>query len=91
MRRTLRDRGTPAGLDLEPMHSPPPQAISQFDEALRLHQNGQLAEAEAAYLEILATEPSHPGSLHLLGVIRQQQGRHEEALELVGRAIAGAR
>ena len=58
-----------------------------FDDALRLHQQGHLEEAEAAYEEILAAAPNHAGGLHLLGVIRQQQGRHAEACELIGRAI----
>ncbi len=66
----------------------PTQAVPNFNEALRLHQNGCVAEAEKAYVKILAAEPSHPGSLHLLGVVRQQQGRHEEALELIGQAVA---
>ncbi len=64
---------------------------SLFADALRLHQQGHIEEAEQAYLQILAGEPTHPGGLHLLGVIRQQQGRHEEALELIGRAIGRKR
>jgi predicted O-linked N-acetylglucosamine transferase (SPINDLY family) len=60
---------------------------TSFDDALRLHRQGRIEEAERAYLQILAAQPGHPGGLHLLGVIRQQQGRHEEALELIGRAI----
>ena len=70
------------------MNEPPSQSVSQFDEALRLHQSGHLAEAEVAYLQILAAQPDHSGAIHLLGVICQQQGRHQEALELIGRAIA---
>jgi Tfp pilus assembly protein PilF len=58
-----------------------------LDNAIKLHQEGQIEDAEQAYREILAAEPNHPGALHLLGVIRQQQGRHEEALGLIGRAI----
>ena len=58
-----------------------------FDDALRLHQEGHIEEADAAYQEVLAAQPNHPGGLHLLGVIRQQQGRHREAVELIGRAI----
>ena len=45
---------------------------TSFDDALRLHQQGHLEEAEMAYQEILAAEPKHAGGLHLLGVIRQQ-------------------
>ena len=62
--------------------------VPSFYCAIKLHQQGQIEEAEAAYRQILAAEPDHAGALHLLGVIRQQQGRHEEALELIGRAIS---
>jgi Tfp pilus assembly protein PilF len=63
-------------------------AVRQLQAALELHNKGLIAEAESVYLQILADDSKHPGALHLLGVIRQQQGRHEEALELIGRAIA---
>ena len=61
---------------------------TSFDEALELHQNGRIAEAEAIYRRVLHEQPNHPGTLHLLGVVRQQQGDHEAALELIGRAIS---
>jgi glycosyltransferase involved in cell wall biosynthesis/Tfp pilus assembly protein PilF len=61
---------------------------SLFDDALRLHCARQLEAAERGYLSVLEDEPNNTAVVHLLGVIRQQQGRHEEALELIGRAIA---
>ena len=45
-----------------------------LDTAIKLHQHGWVEEAEQAYREILAAEPNHAGAMHLLGVIRQQQG-----------------
>ena len=65
----------------------PKAMAASLDGAIKLHQNGRVDEAEAAYLQILAAESNHPAVLHLLGVIRQQQGRHEDALQLIGRAI----
>lgn len=59
-----------------------------FAEALRAHQSGQLAEAERRYREILAREPRHADSLHLLGVLAFQRGQHASAVELIGQAIA---
>ena len=59
-----------------------------FNEALAHHQAGRLPEAEQLYRQILALEPRHADSLHLLGVLAQQVGRHDIALELIGRAIA---
>jgi tetratricopeptide (TPR) repeat protein len=56
--------------------------------ARALHQAGRLAEAEALYRQIFATDPNHADCLHLLGVIAQQRGQNELAVELIGKAIA---
>jgi tetratricopeptide (TPR) repeat protein len=60
----------------------------KLDDARALHQAGRLSDAEALYWEILAADPSHSEALHLLGVIAQQRGRNELAVELIGNAIA---
>ena len=62
--------------------------MASLDVAIKLHKDGQIEAAERAYREILTERPSDAGATHLLGVIRQQQGRHEESLELIGLAIA---
>ena len=59
-----------------------------FDGALEHHQAGRLAEAEAIYRQILAAQPHHAETLHLLGVIAHQTGRHELAIESIRQAIA---
>jgi len=64
-----------------------PGAQMMFNEALRHHQAGRLNEAERFYRQILAVEPRHGDSLHLLGVIAYQMGRHDVAVDLVNRAI----
>jgi protein O-GlcNAc transferase len=56
--------------------------------ALRHHQGGQLAEAEALYKRILQSEPQHADALHFLGVLAHQLGRNGQAIELISRAIA---
>src|SRR5262249_13702191 len=43
------------------------------------HQLGQWIEAEAVCRAILESEPKHVGSLHLLGVLAQSRGAHDEA------------
>jgi tetratricopeptide (TPR) repeat protein len=58
-----------------------------FNEAVAHHQAGRLAEAEALYRQILALDASHADSLHMLGVMAQQNGRYEDAVALIGRAI----
>lgn len=62
--------------------------VPTLDAAIGLHQAGRRAEAEAAYAAILAEEPDHPGALHALGVLRQQQGDSAESAALIERAIA---
>ena len=58
-----------------------------FDRAIRLHRQGSLAEADEIYQQILGAQPEHAGALHLSGLVCHQQGRHAEALTLIGRAI----
>ncbi len=64
----------------------PRQALEQ---AVRLHQAGRLAEAEAAYRRILVARPDEPDALHLLGLLAHQGGQPAAAIELIGRAIEG--
>ena len=60
---------------------------SSYERACRHRQAGQLAEAEAACLEALASDPAHGESHHLLGVIAQQRGRSEAALAHFAAAV----
>src|SRR5262245_64721264 len=59
-----------------------------FVSAVTLHQAGRLSEAEGIYRNILAIDPKHVDSLHLLGVIALQFGRPDVAVELIGQAIS---
>jgi tetratricopeptide (TPR) repeat protein len=59
-----------------------------FVSAVTLHQAGRLSEAEGIYRNILAIDPKHLDSLHLLGVIALQFGQHDVAVELIGQAVA---
>ena len=62
-----------------------PQA---FQIAVDHHRAGRLAEAERVYRQILAAQPDHADALHHLGVIAQQTGRHDVAVEWIRQAIA---
>ena len=57
-------------------------------EGLQHHQTGRFAQAENLYRKILALDPRHADSLHLLGMIDFQAGRHNSAVETIQRAIA---
>ncbi len=59
-----------------------------FQSAMAMHRAGDLADAEAAYKQILRNHPNHPGALQLLGVIVSQGGRNEEAVELIEKSIS---
>ena len=52
------------------------------------HQAGRLQAAEQIYRQVLAVEPDQPEAWHLLGVIAGQVGKHDAAVECIGRAIA---
>ena len=58
-----------------------------FDQAITLHQQGDLAGAERLYQKALLMEPASFGPRHMLGVIRAQQGRHAEAIDLIAAAL----
>jgi tetratricopeptide (TPR) repeat protein len=60
---------------------------SLLAEAYALHQAGRLAEAEKTYNQILATQPDHFDSLHLLGIVFHQRGDHAQALKHIDRAL----
>ncbi len=55
--------------------------------ALQHHQAGRLPEAESIYRQILAVQPNHPDSLHLLGTLRHSAG-HADGVSLIRQAIA---
>ena len=62
-------------------------AASQLQQARRLHQDGKLPEAERLYRLLLKENPDHWDALHLLGVLRCQQGRHGEGCRLFRSAL----
>jgi predicted O-linked N-acetylglucosamine transferase (SPINDLY family) len=59
----------------------------QLESAVANHQAGRLAEAEAIYRRILAQQPDHADTMHLLGVVAGQTGRSDLAEELIRKAI----
>ncbi len=57
-------------------------------QAVALHQQGRLAEAEKLYRQILAIDARVFPALYLLGVVRLEQGDSTEAAALLKRAVA---
>ena len=58
-----------------------------LDLALQHHQAGRLPEAESLYQQILQDDPNHPAALHMLGVLANQFGQNEIAVELITKAL----
>ena len=71
--------------------APSQQSIIQISswlvEAFASHQAGRLAEAERLYRQILAAQPDHSESLHLLSAISYQRGDFALALDQIDRAL----
>ena len=64
-----------------------PSLRQLMERASGLHQRGQLAEAEGLYQQVLRANPQQVEAQHLLGVLRAQQGRLPEAVQLVQAAL----
>jgi len=60
---------------------------AKLRQGLALHQQGNLADAERIYGEVLRQQSNHFDALHLLGVIALQTRRTERAVELITKAI----
>jgi len=65
----------------------PPDLQELLITALQCHQSGRLDEAERLYRRILEADPGNADALHLYGVLSLQNGRHEAAADLIGKAI----
>ncbi len=75
----------------------PPRAVTAiasldgaFADAVALHGQGRLADAERAYRAILAAAPAYAPALRNLGVLAMQAGQPDAALALLGQALAAA-
>src|ERR1700733_7487931 len=72
------------------MHLWPPMTVDAalaFSAALTHHEAERLDQAQAIYSDILAHDPDHAESLHLLGLITAQQGRPEAGAGMIRRAM----
>jgi protein O-GlcNAc transferase len=63
----------------------PLQSMAQ--QAVAFHQQGNLAEAEKLYLQILEADPALFGPRYYMGVLRLQQGRSDEATTYLADAL----
>jgi protein O-GlcNAc transferase len=64
-----------------------PDLAQAIQQAVDLHRQGRLTQAEDLYRAILARRPQHFDALHYLGLIKMQQGSPMEALGLIAAAV----
>ncbi len=57
-----------------------------LNEAIELHRQGRIDEAEAGYRAWLARQPDDVDALHVLGMLRCQRGDFAEGAQLLARA-----
>ncbi len=62
-------------------------ADAVVEEALRLHEAGQIGPAVERYERVLAHAPEHPIALHFLGVALFQQGAPSVGMEALWRSL----
>lgn len=60
---------------------------SVLRHARAAHERGALADAEGGYLELLGIDPRHAEASHMLGVLRFQQGKLQDAETLIRQSI----
>ena len=62
-------------------------ALPNLQNAIALHQQGQIGQAEAIYLQLLQIDSRNADVLNLLGVIAIQTGQYIGAVEMIDKAI----
>lgn len=72
--------------------TPPPHLVQQaqqaFRQAVALHQQGRIAEAEDLYRAVIRLFPDQYDALHLLGVCALQRGEHQAGVDLIQKSLA---
>jgi len=63
-------------------------AQSQYLTAVQYHREGQFAEAEALYQQVLATQPKLADAHHMLGLVYYQTNRNALAVTQLEQALA---
>ena len=82
------DRGRPVIHRSKQSGSPQVFELGQeLQQALLFHRQGQLAQAEQVYRQILKRAPNHFDALQLLGALELQRKNHDAAIRLIRQAL----
>ncbi|KAB2844790.1 MAG: tetratricopeptide repeat protein, partial [Burkholderiales bacterium] len=76
-----------AGLAPASQDAPTQRGETEVQQALRLHERGDVAAARAIYQRVLAQSPDDPVATHFLGVAAMQQKDLDTALPLLAKAV----
>src|SRR5262249_61675953 len=77
--------------DDRPARAGEADVLQTIEQAIQLHQQGRLIDAERLYREVLRVAPRDFEALHRLGLLKAQQGKADEAVRLIELALAGDR
>jgi len=58
-----------------------------FEQGMAAHRAGNLVQAEKAYRQMLRADAGSFPALHMLGFLKAQQGRYDEAIVLLNKAV----
>jgi protein O-GlcNAc transferase len=87
MPRKIKQYTNPFLKAKEPLATPTSQKLPNLENAVALHQMGQLDRAEAIYRQLIGMDPTNADALHLLGVIALQTGNPTSAVDMISHAI----
>ena len=87
MPRKIKQYTNPFLKAKEPLATPTSQKLRNLENAVALHQKGQLGQAAALYRQLLLIDPTNADALHLLGVIAHQTGNNKSAVDMISHAI----
>ena len=60
----------------------------RLNQAIKLHQQGQIDQARVIYEEVLAKQPNNSNALQLMGLIYNHLGDYARAIESIDKAIS---
>jgi tetratricopeptide (TPR) repeat protein len=87
MPRKIKQYKNPFLKAQEPLLALGSSTLPNLINAIALHQQGKLGQAEAIYRQLLKIKPRNPDVLYLLAVIASQTNNHQSAVDLIGLAI----
>lgn len=86
--RRLKSRAVPRPAADRETATSDAAVVALFEQAVRAHEQGRLAEAESKYRDVVTRAPDHIDALHFLGLVASQLGRHGEAEQLIHSALS---